>query len=156
MDQNSVEKGIVEKFLKQCLSNPVRRDEFKLSVKDGHTSFHYRIYTTITSTECTRIFFPRGTPVDSVEEKKHGQAGIRQISLSNLESFLEGLINAQLWNLQNCKEAGSPDEAELHFTLFQKDIPIFERKVWETCKYKDARLNAILKLIDAISPSHKD
>ncbi len=148
-------KRVVEAFLKECLANPTKRDEFELNLKDGHTAFHYRIYTTVAAYQCTTVIFPRGTPVDPVEEKKQGKVTIRKLNLKEVESFLKDLIEHQLWNLENCKEYGVPDEVDLQFTLLQKGTAIFEKVVWDSCKYKDARLGAILKLITEVSPPQK-
>ncbi len=145
-------KGTVEAFLKESLSNPTKRGEFELSMKDGHTAFHYRLYTTITADQCTTVFFPPGTPVDPVKEKKRGKITTRKLKPNEIENFLKGLVEQQIWNLENCKEYGVPDEADLHFTLLQKGSVIFEKVVWEECKYKDTRTAALLNLIKAVSP----
>ncbi len=152
MGQTQLSKEKIILFLKECLSIPAKRGEFELNLKDGHTAFAYRVYTTVTAERCTRVFFPPGTPVDPVEEKMLGTISDRKLKLKEFESFLKGLINQQLWNLENCKEFGVPDESDLHFTLLQKGTPIFEKVVWESCKDMDARLAAILKLITAVSP----
>ncbi len=155
MGPTQLPKDKIEAFLKECLSNPTKRGEFELRLKDGHTAFNYRVYTTVTAAQCMRVFFPPGTPVDPVEEKKRGEVTTRKLKPDEVDSFLKGLVEHQLWNLDNCKEFGSPDEADLHFTLLQKGTPIFEKVVWEDCKYKDARLGAIMALIAAVSQIQK-
>ncbi len=153
MGQPQFFKEKVEVFLKDCASNPAKRGDFEFSLKDGHTAFHSRIYTTIKSDQCTIINIPPGTPVEPAAEKKRGKVTTQKLKPIEMESFLKGLVELQFWNLDNCKEFGVPDEADLHFTLLQKGTVIFEKVVWENCKYKDARLGGILKLIAEVAPA---
>jgi hypothetical protein len=152
VNQTNFSKAKVEAFLKECLSKPAKRGDFELSLKDGHTAFSFRIYRNITVDQVTTAFFPPGTPVNPVEEKKNGKFQTRKITLAEFETFLQQLLKEKFWDLETCKQSGLPDEGDLAFTLLQKGTPIFQKTVWESCKYKDARTAALLNLITSITP----
>ena len=153
MNKIDTSEESIEIFLNECISNPSKCSEFELNLKDGHTSFHDRIYTTIKADSCTTVYIPRGVPVDPAEERKRGKSSTQKIDQQAMDHFISGLLQVQFWKLENCKKYGIPDESTLHFTLLKNGIPIFEKEIWGNCKTSDSRLKSILDLITGLSKS---
>ncbi len=145
-------KKLIEEFLKDVLEQPSIREKFEFDYKAGHTSFHARVYLKITYNELIYKFFPRGTPMNPIEEEKRVQIQKRSLTKEEAINFIKGLIKNSVWDLLNCMDIVEPDTALLTFTIKKGENIIFKTQIWEECRHRVENIKSILDLLLEISP----
>ncbi|MFX1449308.1 MAG: hypothetical protein ACFFCM_00615 [Promethearchaeota archaeon] len=145
-------KKLIEEFLRDVLEKPKMRDKFEFDYKAGHTAFHARVYLTISFNELVYKYFPRGTPMNPIEEEKRAQIQKRSLSEEVATNFLKGLIKNSVWNLLNCTDIVEPDTALLTFIIKNGAEIIFQSEIWESCRHTAEHTKSILDLLLEISP----
>lgn len=145
-------KKELQKYLKDLVKRQDRLRTFSFEYQAGHTSFHTRLRILITSERIEHRRIPKGTPVESPDEANVTKLQEMDFSLERLLAFVNELMKNKIWDLENCTERALPDTALLTFTIRDNDSPVFERKVWESCRNDDRTTKELIRSLAAIIP----
>jgi len=143
----SYTKKELKNYLKGLLKEKAGLTNFSFEYQSGHTAFHSRLRIILTSQKIEHWKVPKGTPIDSAEEKKVAKIRKMEFSPEKMLVFMQELVKKKIWDLENCTERAMPGTVMLSFSIKDDDNLLFEQKIWGSCRNDDKRTKELIRAL---------